>query len=74
MQRFEDSVAWQKARALNKAVYRATREGAFARDRGLAAQIQRASISTMANIAEGFDRHRLTEFHQFLSIAKGSLR
>ena len=35
-------------------------------------QIRAAAASTMSNIAEGFDRGRRTEFHQFLSIAKGS--
>ena len=32
----------------------------------------RASISIMANIAEGFERGRLSEFHQFLSVSKAS--
>ncbi len=70
--RFEDLVAWQKARELTKAVYEAIRGGAFARDFGLAGQIQRAAVSVMSNIAEGFDRGRLTEFHQFFSTAKAS--
>ena len=72
MERFEDSIAWQKARALNKAVYQATRGPRFSKDFGLTSQIQRASVSVMANIAEGFDRNRDNEFHQALSIAKGS--
>src|SRR5688572_18235115 len=70
--RFEDLVAWQKARVLTRGVYTTTREGAFARDFGLAGQIQRASVSVMSNIAEGFERGRPAEFHQALSTAKAS--
>jgi four helix bundle protein len=70
--RFEDLVAWQKARVLTRAVYEATRQGGFARDYGLAGQIQRAAVSTMSNIAEGFERGRRKEFHQALSTAKAS--
>lgn len=72
IERFEDIVAWQKARLLTQAVYTLTRERAFAKDIGLSSQVQRASVSIMANIAEGFERNRSGEFHQFLSIAKGS--
>jgi four helix bundle protein len=72
VRRFEDLVAWQKARALAGDVYLATRSTGFARDFGLASQIQRSAVSVMANIAEGFERKRPGEFHQFLSIAKAS--
>jgi four helix bundle protein len=61
---FEELIAWQKARELTRAVYEVTRKGCFARDFGLASQIQRASVSIMANIAEGFERNRSSEFHQ----------
>ena len=73
MQRFEDVVAWQKARVLNRDIYRLTQRAPFSRDFGLTSQMQRASVSVMANIAEGFERGGRREFHQFLSIAKGSL-
>src|SRR5687768_14375003 len=72
VERFEDLVAWQKARELTRLVYDATRHGAFARDFGLAGQMQRASVSIISNIAEGFERNRPGEFHQFLSTAKAS--
>lgn len=70
--RFEELVAWQKARTLTRDVYQATRTGRFARDFGLSSQIQRAAVSIMSNIAEGFDRGNRAEFHQFLSVAKAS--
>jgi four helix bundle protein len=70
--RFEDLIAWQKARELARQIYGATRSNRFSRDFGLCGQIQRASVSIMSNIAEGFERGRRPEFHQFLSTAKGS--
>lgn len=70
--RFEDFIAWQKARKLTADIYRVTGEGNFARDFGLKDQIRRAAVSSMSNLAEGFERGRPAEFHQFLSIAKGS--
>jgi len=69
---FEDLIAWQKARDLTRAIYQVTQQGAFAKDFGLARQIQRAAVSIMSNIAEGFERSGQREFHQFLSTAKGS--
>ena len=72
IERFEDFIAWQKARALTAEIYKLTEKGRFARDYGLKGQMQRAAVSTMSNIAEGFERGKPTEVHQFLSIAKGS--
>ncbi len=70
--RYEDLIAWQKARVLTQSVYEVTRKGGFGKDYGLATQIQRAAVSIMSNIAEGFERGKRGEFHQFLSTAKGS--
>jgi four helix bundle protein len=70
--RFEDLIAWQKARELNREIYRSTNTGAFARDYGLRDQIRRASVSISSNIAEGFDRTSRAEFHRFVAIAKAS--
>ena len=70
--KFEDLVAWQKARTLTKSIYMATCKEIFAKDFGLSGQIQRASVSIMSNIAEGFERSNPAEFHHFLVIAKAS--
>jgi len=72
IERFEDIEAWRKARELARDVYSATNAGAFARDYGLRDQIQRAAVSIMSNIAEGFERRGSVEFRRFLAIAKGS--
>jgi len=70
--RFEDILAWQKARTLNQIVYSATTQGDFSRDFDLRSQIRRASTSIMANIAEGFGRHSDRDFAHFLNIAYAS--
>ena len=72
IEEFEDLIAWQKARDLAREIYRVTQQGAFAKDYGLSGQIQRAAVSIMSNIAEGFERGNPREFHQFLSVAKAS--
>jgi four helix bundle protein len=70
--RFEDLIAWQKARILTKKIYTVTKYDEFKKDFGMKDQIQRASVSIMSNIAEGFDRASNAEFHKYLVIAKGS--
>ena len=72
IERFEDLIAWQKARELTKRIYLLSRNEPFSRDFGLRDQIQRASVSIMSNLAEGFERASRSEFHQFIVIAKGS--
>ena len=72
IQCFEDLVAWRKARLLNAAIYQVTRAGSFSKDYELTRQVRRATISIMSNIAEGFERGKASEFHQFLCVAKGS--
>ncbi len=72
VRRFEDLVAWQKARVLAQDIYAVTRRGALSRDLGLTSQMQRAAVSILSNIAEGFERSGSGEFHQFLATAKGS--
>ncbi len=70
--RFEDLIAWQKARLLARLIYSLTATERLAKDFGLKDQIQRAAVSVMSNIAEGFERGGRPEFHQFLVIAKAS--
>jgi four helix bundle protein len=72
VRRFEELTAWQKARVLTKAIYLHSNQGSFARDFALRDQIRRSAVSIMSNIAEGFERFRPSELHQYLSIAKAS--
>ena len=73
IRRFEDIVAWQKARQVSRETYALTRLSGFKTDYDLKAQIRDAANSIMANIAEGFGRGGNKEFVQFLSIANGSV-
>ncbi len=70
---FRDLIAWQRAIDLAEAVYQATKMWPAEELYGLTAQTRRASISVMANIAEGKGRTGPREFLHHLSIADGSL-
>jgi len=70
--RFEDIIAWQKARVLCKIINGYTQKQLFSKDFKLISQIKGSSGSAMDNIAEGFERGGNKEFGQFLSISKGS--
>ncbi len=70
--RFEEMPVWQDARKLTAFVYKLTQENKFKSDYGLRDQIQRASVSVMSNVAEGYERNSRKEFLVFLGYAKGS--
>jgi four helix bundle protein len=69
---FEDLESWQQARVLVRNVYEISRTESICRDFGLCSQVQRAGVSVMSNIAEGFERTHLPEKIQFYNIARGS--
>ena len=71
-ERFEELRAWQAARALTLDVYALARGDQFRHDFGLGDQIRRAAVSTMNNIAEGFDSASRVEFVRFLRYASRS--
>lgn len=73
VQRFEDLVAWQKARELRRQVVRLINSGRLERDFDLIGQLRSAATSVMANIAEGFERSGTKEFMHALSMARGSV-
>jgi four helix bundle protein len=72
VEKFEDLDAFRVGRKLCAQVFDVTSDGPLARNFRLVAQMQAAAVSIISNIAEGFERGRLTEFHQFLSISKRS--
>lgn len=69
---FEDLDTWKRARELVRQVYALTRREPASRDFALRDQIQRAAVSAMTNIAEGFERIHIAEKIQFYNIARDS--
>ena len=72
IERFEDLEVWRLSRELVESIYKLSSGAKFAKDFGLANQIQRSAVSIMSNIAEGFERKSKKEFINFPYIAKGS--
>jgi len=69
---FEDIEAWKEARKLVKLIYRLTNGSRLRKDFGLKDQIQRAAVSCMSNIAEGFESGTNPQFIQFLLYTRRS--
>lgn len=67
---FEDLDAWKEARSLVRIVYAI--RGPLDKDFALRDQLRRAAVSTMSNIAEGFERWNAREKRQFYNIARAS--
>ncbi len=69
VERFEDLTVWQDARTFVGEIYQ---KFAHVKDFGFRDQVQRAAVSVMNNIAEGFERNSDADFKRFLTIAKAS--
>ena len=72
VERFEDLAVWKEGREIVKVVYGLTARFPRKELYSLADQIQRAAVSTMSNIAEGFESGTNKQFISFLYTAKGS--
>lgn len=69
---FENTDAWKSARMLTNLVYDYGRRGALARDFGLRDQLQRAAVSVMNNVAEGWESLHALEKRQAYNYARRS--
>ena len=69
---FETSEAWQSARTLTNAVYGFARRSPLSKDYGLRDQLQRAAVSVMNNLAEGWETLHIAEKRQAYNYARRS--
>jgi four helix bundle protein len=70
---YKDLIVWQKSIALVSKVYSLTRRFPSDEKFGLISQLNRASVSIPANIAEGWGRESRKNYIQFLRVSRGSL-
>jgi len=70
--KFEEIEAWKTAEAIVVLAYGLLKEGPGSKDWALKDQLQRASVSIMCNISEGFESRSDRTFHDMLRRAKGS--
>ena len=72
MKTFEEIPVYQKSKELCIEIYKLDNPK-YQKDFGFKDQIQRAAISVMNNIAEGFERGSDKDFVKFLYYSKGSI-
>jgi four helix bundle protein len=74
MGNFRQLTVWQRAHAFALAIHRSTNRFPGSERYGLTAQLRRAVVSVVFNIAEGSGRLNDREFAYFLRVARGSVR
>lgn len=70
---FKELIVWQKAYKLVLEVYKVTKTFPSFEIYALAQQMRKAAVSIPSNMAEGYNRKTKLQYHQFLSMAYGSL-
>jgi len=70
---YKDLIVWQKSMDLAEMIYKYTAKYPQAEVYSLTAQMRRAAVSVVSNIAEGKGRYSKPEYLRFLSISLGSL-
>jgi four helix bundle protein len=68
----KDLDVWKKSMNLVEEICRITKNYPKEELYGITSQMRRATIAIPLNITEGFHRHHIKEYIQFLYIAKGS--
>ena len=71
---FQQLSVWKRAHALALEIHRSTGLFPASERYGLAAQMRKAAVSVVSNIAEGCGRQNDRELAYFLRIARGSVR
>lgn len=72
IKQFEDLKVWKTSRVFVKECYQLAAKPKIKNDFGFKDQFQRAAVSIMNNIAEGFERKSNKESIRFLILSKGS--
>jgi four helix bundle protein len=72
-ERFEDLPVWQKAAELYEATEELLEHQSFSATREFRDQLDRAALSVSNNIAEGFERGRLTNFSRLFTSQEAHL-
>ena len=70
---FKDIIAWQKGYEFVLLTYKVTRQFPDFEKYGLSSQFQRAAVSIIANIAEGYKKLSKADKLRFMNISQGSL-
>lgn len=73
MKLYKDLDLWLQTKALVVEVYKITNSFPKEEQFGLVSQLRRASVSSVANIAEGYGRGSTKDRIRFLHISRGSL-